>query len=260
MNEFEALLLGVVQGLSEFLPISSSGHLVIAETLLGLERSGVVFEIAVHLGTLLSVLLFYRWRVIGLGLGVLRGDAASLRYIAKLAVATLPAVVAVLCVGSWLESLFDFPVITGGALLVTGGVLWTTRTTLPAARGEEPSWSAAFWIGCAQAAAIVPGISRSGATVATALAFGVRARPAAEFSFLMSVPAILGAALMKLSVLTAPEPSLAAAMIAGSTAAALSGLVAIWLFVKLLGTPSFHRFAYYTWTAGALFLLWLALA
>ena len=256
MTTLEALWLGLIQGLTEFLPVSSSGHLVMAQSLLGLDESGVVFEVAVHVATLVSVLVFYRRRVAELIVDTLRRRPEALEYVGKLFVATLPAVALVLVAGDFLEALFDRPPVVGVALLTTGAILWSTRSTLPDAHGETPSWSNAFWIGCAQAFAIVPGISRSGSTVATALALGVAPAAAAEFSFLMSVPVILGAAVLKFGELASVASDAMAPLAIGTAAAGISGVVAIWLFVRLLRTQGFHQFAYYVWAAGAAFLAW----
>jgi undecaprenyl-diphosphatase len=260
MTILDAILLGLTQGLSEFLPVSSSGHLVIAQALLGLHQKGLLFEVSVHVATLVSVLVFYRRRVAELLVGVLTREPDAWRYVAKLAVASLPAVIAVLAIGDFLEAQFEHPAVTGLCLLVTGVALWTTRHTAPGASQLEPGWLAAFWIGCAQAVAILPGISRSGATVAAALALGVRPIAAAEFSFLMSVIAISGAAARQLFELEPVAAGELAALLWGGVAAMLSGLAAIWLFVRLLRGLLFYRFAYYTWAVGLAFLIWLALA
>ncbi|MEM7409258.1 MAG: undecaprenyl-diphosphate phosphatase [Myxococcota bacterium] len=257
MTPLEALWLGIIQGLTEFFPVSSSGHLVIGQALLGLEETGVVFEVAVHVATLVSVLVFYRRRVAGLVVDALRGRREALEYGGKLAVATLPAVILVLLAGDFLEALFDRPAVAGIALLVTGGILWTTRWTLPRAEHPEPGWLSAWWIGCAQAFAIVPGISRSGSTVAMSLGLGIRPAAAAEFSFLMSVPAILGAAVTKFDELTQVAAEAVWPLVVGSAAAGVAGVAAIWLFVAMLRRQSFHVFSYYTWVAGAAFLAWL---
>ncbi len=259
MGELEALFLGLVQGLSEFLPVSSSGHLVMLQALLGVAQEGVAFEVAVHVATLASVLIVYRRRVGGLVVGVLRRRPEELRYTGKLILATLPAVLAVLALGDFFDAQFESPAVAGGCLLVTGAVLWTTRRTLPRASAPEPSWGAALAIGCAQVLAILPGISRSGTTVAAALALGVAPVAAAEFSFLMSVIAIAGAAVRTLPELGQLPPGSAATFAVGGAVALVSGIFAILLFVRLLRTQAFHRFAYYTWGVGAAFLLWLAL-
>jgi undecaprenyl-diphosphatase len=255
VSELEAIVLGLVQGLTEFLPVSSSGHLVVLQSLFGGGLQGVVVEVVFHVATLGSVLLVYRRRVAGLIVGTLQRDAESLQYVGKLALATLPAVVFVLMAGDFLEAQLESPVVAGVGLLVTGSILWTTRRNTLRAHASTLSWGAALLIGCAQACAILPGISRSGATVATALALGVAPAAAAEFSFLMSVIAILGAAVRELPELTSLAPELVAPLILGALAALVSGIAAIWLFVRLLERRGFYYFAYYTWAAGAAVLV-----
>jgi undecaprenyl-diphosphatase len=257
MRDAEAALLGLVQGLTEFLPVSSDGHLVIAQNLLGITEKGMVFEIIVHVATLASVLLFYRERVVGLVRGVLARRPEALRYGGKLALATLPAVAAALAFGDFLEAQFESARAAAIGLLVTGAVLWTTRHTFASAHLAEPGWSTALWMGCAQAIAILPGVSRSGLTLAAALALGVAPLAAAEFSFLMSVAAISGAAVWALPELLASPLSHAGALTFGAATALVSGVGAIWFCLRLLSQGSLHWFAYYTWAAGLAMLLWL---
>lgn len=260
MSGVEAFLLGVLQGLTEFLPVSSSGHLVIAESVLGLEPDGILFEVTLHGATLLAVVIFYRERIQELVTGALRLEHAALDYGAKLALATLPAVLATLLFRDFFERQFAHPVVAASCLLGTGLVVWTTRWTLSRARSPALGWGAAWWIGVAQALAILPGISRSGATVATALALGVAPLAAAEFSFLLSVVAVLGAVALQLPELSGVQADARFALAAGGVAALVSGVAALWLFVRLLRTRHFHRFAYYVWAAGSLTLLWLWLS
>lgn len=260
MNTLQALLLGLVQGLTEFLPVSSSGHLVMLEALLGVESEGIVFEVLLHVATLLAIVVFYRKRIGGLITGSLRGDAASLRYTGKLVLATLPAVGLTLVAQDFLEAQFEDPTVTGVALMLTGYLVWTTKRTVPRASLDEPGWGAALVIGCAQAAAIIPGISRSGTTVAIALALGIRPLVAAEFSFLMGVIAIAGAAVLLLPEMSSLSGNGLSAAAFGGAAALLSGLAALWLFVRLLRTRHFYRFAYYPVPVGLAFLAWLWLA
>ncbi len=261
MSGFEAFWLGIVQGLTEFLPVSSSGHLVMLETFLGLEgEGGLLFEIGVHVATLVAIVIFFRRRIGSLLVGALRGEATAWRYVAKLALGTLPAVVLALAARDFLEAQFALPSVSGVCLLATGAILWSTRRSVVTAELEEPSFGAALLIGCAQAIAILPGISRSGATVAAALALRVKPLPAAEFSFLLGIIAITGAA-----VLTLPDASRASReelmlLGVGGLAALVSGLAAIWLFIRLLRSRMFHFFAYYAWAVGGLFLAWLALS
>ncbi len=259
MSPAEAALLGVVQGLTEFLPVSSSGHLVIGEALLGIREEGILFEIAVHAATLVAVAFFYRRRIAELVVGAFRREGSSLGYGAKLALGTLPAVVVALGVRDFIESRFESPATVGWALLVTGAMLYTTRFTLPRASDPEPGYAAALLIGCAQAVAILPGISRSGATVAAALALGVAPLAAAEFSFLLSIAAIGGAVVLALPDALAADSGRLIALAVGGASALLSGLAALWLFLRLLRSRGFHRFAWYCWGLGAALLgaLWL---
>jgi undecaprenyl-diphosphatase len=232
---------------------------VIAQTLLGVREQGLLFVIAVHVGSLLALLVFYRARVLELVKGVLARDAAAFRYGSKLALATLPAVIVGLFFKDFVESIFRAPWVAGVGLLVTGGFLITTRATQKRAHGGEPGWSQALLIGCAQALAIAPGISRSGSTIAVALAFGVAPLAAAEFSFLLGIVAITGAAVLEVpDALAAPADALPALWV-GAAAAAVTGLAALALLVRLLRAQRFHWFAGYAWAAGLAFLAYLAL-
>ncbi len=250
MEWLEAALLGLVQGLTEFLPVSSSGHLVLLGQWLGADEAGVLLEVALHAATLGAVLVFYRARIAAILAGVLGRDADAWRDVGKLVVATLPAVGFALLARDWIERQFESTLTAGIGLLVTGALLWSTRRTLPRAHQETPSWSVAWWMGCAQAMAILPGISRSGATVCAALALGLRPLAAAEFSFLMSTIAISGAVVLQLADLEASAVAWDRIGL-GAAVAFVSGLAALALFVRLLRSQSFHRFAIYVWVLGA---------
>jgi undecaprenyl-diphosphatase len=255
VSALEAALLGIVQGLTEFLPVSSSGHLVLAGAVLGLELPGVLFEVTVHVATLCAVLWVYRARIAELVRGALAGDGESWRYGLLLALASIPAGLAGVLGREFFEGAFDAPVQAAAALLVTGCVVWSLRITGPTADEARPGAGAALLVGVAQALAIFPGISRSGATVATGVWRGVEPVRMAEFSFLLSVPAIGGAALLQADEVAAGiEPGLGPGFVAGVVAAALSGVVAIRLFVGLLQRGRFHWFAYYCWAVGLLYL------
>jgi undecaprenyl-diphosphatase len=257
---WESVLLGFVQGATEFLPVSSSGHLVIVQALLGVELRGVLYEVAVHVATLVSVLMVYRTRVAGIVRGSLAGEPEPLRYLGLLAVATAPAGVVGVFWKDAVEQLFESPVVPGVALLVTGLILWSAKAASERATESHPGWWTALLIGVAQAFALVPGISRSGTTVVVALWLGMEAREAAAFSFLMAVPAIAGAAVLQLPELGAVVggPS-GGVLLAGSLMAALTGVLAIRTFVAMLSRRAFHLFAPYCWLAGAGFLLYLGL-
>ena len=258
MNDWEAAFLGAVQGATEFLPVSSSGHLVVGQTLLGLEIAGVQFEVAVHVATLVSVLVIYRRRLIELLYGTLRRGGDAWRYVGLLALATLPAGIIGVLFGGAIEGLFESPFVPATAFLVTGSILWSTRWALGRDVLKTPTWGVALLIGLAQAFALVPGISRSGTTVAMALWFGVAAEEAAAFSFLMAIPAIAGAAMFQVPELTSQGLTLSGtALAAGSIVAAITGILAIKVFVALLARKTFHRFGIYCWALGAVFFFYL---
>ena len=160
--------------------------------------------------------------------------------------------------GDAIERLFESPFVPATAFLVTGVILWSTRRTLGREEWKKPGWGVALLIGFAQAFALVPGISRSGTTVAMALWLGVAAEEAAAFSFLMAIPAIGGAALLQIPELASEGLTLSGtALAAGFTVAAITGVLAIKAFVVLLSRKTFHRFAIYCWTIGTAFLLYL---
>jgi undecaprenyl-diphosphatase len=303
MSLWEALVLGVVQGLTEFFPVSSSGHLVITEELLGLAVPGIAFDVALHVATLVSVLIVYRARIARLARGLFtRGEGSSWPFLLKLALASVPAAVVGIAFQDWFEARFDDSLFAGTMILVTGSFVWSSRwaregmrsavdalpvavaaavsvlagTAVPflavlaveaavmalarltarAEWAEDTGWGGAAFMGIAQAVAILPGISRSGSTVVTGLWRRIDPVAAAEFSFLMSVPAIVGAALLSLPDLSAEGSGVApATLAAGALAAAISGIFAIRFFVGLLRRQNFHIFAYYCWVAGALFVL-----
>jgi undecaprenyl-diphosphatase len=216
-------LLGVLQGLTEFLPVSSSGHLVLAQWLLGMRRPGLSLEIALHGGTLLAV-------VAALG-GRIRGDWRGL--LLPLAVATAPAAAAGLLLRPLLERAFELPAVLGTGWVVTGAALWWAgrRSGRPGPGGGRPASSLrpreALWIGLCQAAALVPGISRSGAALVGGLAVGLEAGEAATFAFLLALPTVGGAVLLDL-----PAWRGEGWLWLGAGAAALAGAVAIRVFLR----------------------------
>jgi undecaprenyl-diphosphatase len=259
MSDYLALaLLAIVQGLTEFLPISSSGHLGLAELMLGVGEASLSEDIVLHLGTLVAVILFYRRELASLLRGFFargaEGDSAR-RYVGLLVLATLPAAVIGLLLKERIEAVFAQPIFILLAFVATGILLWRTRgRALPAERGElleRPPLRAALWMGCAQALAILPGLSRSGWTVATGLFCGVPGVVAARFSFLLSIPAILGAAILTLPELGGAGVSVAALGL-GFLLSALVGLFALAWLVRLLRSMAIYRFAPYLWSLALL--------
>lgn len=259
MTLYEAILLGVLQGATEFLPVSSSGHLVMGQALLGIDVPGAGFETALHAATLLSVVIVYRARIGRLVAGICRGDRDQLGYAGLLLLASVPAAVAGVGFGGFFESLFDRPWVAGAGLLASGCVVWTARSALARAPRGGVGAATAVVVGFAQAVAVVPGVSRSGATVVAALWKGVSPAEAAAFSFLMSVIAVGGAALLKLpGVISAGGPVALPALTVGAAAACATGVLAIRAFRAMLEHRSFHVFAPYLWIAGAAFLWYTA--
>jgi undecaprenyl-diphosphatase len=219
---------------------------------------GVAFEVALHGATLLSVAVVYRKRLAALATGALKGEGGSWRYLGLLILATLPAAAVGVGFGHRIEGMFEAPVVAGGALLVTGAFLWTTRAALHRSPDQEPALASALLMGLAQTLALVPGISRSGATVVTGLWKGVDPDEAAAFAFLMAIPAILGAMVLQIPELIQGGGGVGpGAYLAGGLSAALVGILAIHTFVAMLKKRAFHRFAPYCWAVGGAFLLYL---
>lgn len=259
MTWWEAALLGVIQGVTEFLPVSSSGHLVIAQGALGLEKSSITFDVMAHVGSLVAVLVALKgdWLPMVRGaLGSGAGAAEGRRRILLVLVGSVPVAVVGLLFKDMLEPLFASPKAAGTMLLATGAVLWLADRFARAAgngagkRGLEAiTLLDALWIGCGQALAVLPGLSRSGTTIAAGLLRGVDRESAARFAFLLSIPAILGAAALEAPALLGSSAGLAP-MIVGAAAAAVSGYLAIAAFLRFLRGGSLVGFAVYTWVAG----------
>ncbi len=287
MTLLESLLLGIVQGATEFLPISSSGHLVLGQYLLELREPDPLFDVLLHVGTLLAVVGFYREDVVEVIEGVREGLSRALEYgsferivetegarlAALIVLASMPTALLGLLVELFLElergeaSAARFVCIT---LILNGAVLFSSRYL---ARDDEDSRSGlltlwnitptiALVLGTAQGLAVLPGLSRSGLTIVSALALGVWRSEAARFSFLMSIPAILGALVLRF------EPEAVSGAIPASTwgifgvgvlAAAFVGYVSILYLVRLVRRAQFHHFSWYCWALGGGGLLYLGL-
>ena len=258
MNLVEALILGFVQGVTEFLPVSSSGHLVIGQALMGVDVPGVFFEVTVHVATLVSVFLVYRGRIVDLAKGCLGRRRESWSYLGLILLGSVPAGIVGVGLGDPIEALFDHPMVTAVGLLITGALLWTTRFALRRTEYEALGAGRALLIGSAQAVAITPGISRSGSTTVAGLWLGLDAQEAAAFSFLLSIPAIAGAAVLQVPELLEGAAGLSpGALLGAGVVAAVTGVAAIRIFVAMLRNRSFPVFGYYCWVAGIAFLLHL---
>lgn len=269
----EAAFLGLVQGLTEFLPISSSGHLVLFEHLLGVKVPGLTFEIAVHAGTLLAVVWVYAddigrmARALGAGLAAaLRGGGGRAltrdpdsRLALLVLAGTVPTGLIGLLFKPTFESLFNSLTAVGAFWLLTGALLWFTGGVAGGrGRGTEVLTPAdALFVGLLQGAAIAPGISRSGSTIAAGLLRGLAPEAAARFSFLLSLPAVAGAALLDVKDIAlggspVPLPTLAVA----AAVAAVTGVFAIRFLLRVLAAGRLRVFAYYVWAMGLGVLAW----
>lgn len=248
---FQALVLGLIQGLGEFLPISSSAHLVLAPWVFGWPDPGLAFDVALHLGTLLAVLWYFRAEWVRLLLAARhiavtrRIDTPDAHVLLFLVIATIPGGLAGLALDRWAESTLRNPALIGAALLVMGVALWfidrhraQRRTMAGMTKGD------ALAIGVAQAFAIVPGFSRSGTTITLGRWLTLDREAAARFSFLMSMPIIAGAALLKVPRVLRTE-GLSAPLVVGVLAAAVSGWLAISVLLRFVSRHSYGAFAIY---------------
>ena len=252
MTLIEAITLGVIQGITEFLPISSSGHLVLGQALLGIVLPGNEFEVITHLGTLLSVFCIFWTDIIKLISGI--RDIKTQKYILYLTIATIPAVVVGLTSKSFISVLFESIHLVSISLIFTGLILFLSQKLIQ--RSETMTIKKGFLIGLSQAIAIIPGISRSGMTISMGLALGISGKEAAKFSFLLAIPSITGAGILTLmdtsfSTMTIPASSLIAAFLSSFIIGYLS---LKWLF-GLLESGKFHLFGYYCILIGLLTLV-----
>ncbi|RMH73331.1 MAG: undecaprenyl-diphosphatase UppP [Gemmatimonadetes bacterium] len=266
MTVLQAVILGLIQGLTEFLPVSSSGHLVLAQEILNVHIiDDITFEVFVHFGTVLSIITVF-WHRIGV---LLRSPIQVIQkkqrnrdfdVVVFIGFATIPAVIVGLLFKDPIESAFDNYLIVSCALLVTAAILFFTRF-VPDQSDCLSAWKSIV-IGIAQAFAIIPGISRSGSTICTALYLKVDKQEAAEFSFLMAIPVILGATLLKtkdiLETGTAWDTLLP--ILAGTLAAYASGVVAIKLLLEVVKRGKLEYFAYYCALVGLTGIGWSVLS
>ncbi len=248
---FEAIVWGVVQGITEFLPISSDGHLVLVPAFLGIDGPDLTVTAVLHLGTLLAVILYFRREL--WSLTRVRTDPDARRLLILLAVATLPAFLALL-VRDQVEELQTSVTATAWFLILTGVVLVVADRIKPGERRVRDAKVAdAALVGLAQVTAILPGLSRSGVTIATALARGFDRVEAARFSFLLGVPAVTGAGLLELRNL-ADSTGVEAATWVGVAVAAITGYAAIAFLLKMLGRSGLWVYAVYCLGVGVLAL------
>lgn len=251
MSYFEAAILGIIQGLTEYLPVSSSGHLVLAQEIMGVNPDGITLEIAVHVGSLLAVIIYFRRRLLELTKSFFSKENPSARkYAGYLILGTVPAAVIGLSLEKFFDTMFASPHFTSIFLLGTGLILLSTKF---AVRGkDEVTLKTALIIGIAQACAILPGISRSGSTISAGLWSKVDPAKAAEFSFLLSIPAIGGATVLKFDDLLMESSALAGPYLVAGILSLIFSILAIHWMLAIVKKGRFEFFGYYCFAAGAL--------
>ena len=260
MSAIEALILGLVQGLTEFLPVSSSGHLVIAKEIFGIETGGgLAFEIVVHAATVLSVIVVFWKQIIELVQGLFKIQYnEQTRYVAMICVSMIPVFIVGVFFKDQVEALFGNGLLTVGiALIVTALLLFLSEKIKPASR--PLSYGRALIMGCAQAIAVIPGLSRSGSTISAGLMSGVSKSEVTQFSFLMVLVPVLGEAFLSLvgGELAAENSGIGAlALICGFVAAFASGLFACKVMISLVKKTRLKWFALYCAVAGILCMVY----
>lgn len=262
MTIFEAFWLGILQGLTEFLPVSSSGHLVIAQAVAGIRNPGIAFEIYVHFGTLLSILVIFRndlSEIIISFIGKLKSPKTLIsgyqedkhyRLLILLLIATIPAGVIGLLFKDFFEATFSDINFVGFALILTGIILFISKFAVN--RNKEVCRKRALLIGFAQALAIFPGISRSGTSITAAMISGVSGEQSARFSFLLAIPAIAGATLLQLLDISSSGAGNISYVIAGVgiVSSFITGTLAISLLMQVMRKGKMHYFSGYCIAAG----------
>lgn len=275
MSWWEAAILGLVQGLTEFLPVSSSGHLVLGKHILGVETDpgyGIIFEVLVHFGTAMSIVVVYRIELIRLMVGFFTAAVRPSRYSTSwrenddfrtsiyILFTMIPTGIVYVLFKDRLEALFSDPRATATMLIGTGILLLLTRLRKNPDGPMNPVKSLA--IGLAQAFAMIPGISRSGSTICTAIYLNVEPRRAADFSFLMLLPVVLGATILKIGNFLSATSSngyseALGPLILGTFVAFVSGILAIKIVLGFIREGRLHFFAFYCFAAGGVGLILL---
>lgn len=252
MSAWEAIFLSFIQGLTEFLPVSSSGHLVIFQQLLGIDTGGLLFDTMLHVGTLVAVLIAF-WPDIR---SILKKPNQRLTWM--VIIGAIPTALMGVLFQDFFEGLFESLLTVGIALLLTGLVLWYAEVSAQKRHSlEQMKWPSAIFIGFAQGLAITPGLSRSGLTIAASLFTGLNREDAARYSFILSIPVIAGAALLQLKdVLGAASAAQPVTIyLIGVIFSALFGYLAIRLLLNLLNRGKLRYFAYYCWFVGLAIIL-----
>lgn len=267
MTLLSAIILGILQGLTEFLPVSSSAHLILARAFFGWEmpaEAGLAFDVSLHVGTLAAILVFFRREIIGMAMSIPEAlsptPGPSARLLRLIAVGTLPVVVIGLTLNDFIEHTLRTPGVAGGALAVGAALMLIAERVGRRGRTEETvTWLEALLIGVAQACALIPGMSRSGSTIAVGLLLGMRRDAAARFTFLLSIPAVTAAAgkeamAMRHIALTLGDLQ---QMLVGTLVSGVVGYLTIKYFLRFLAVNRLDVFAYYRLALAVATVVWV---
>lgn len=254
MNIFQAIILGIIQGFTEFLPVSSSGHLLLAQSLFGIQQDSLVFEVILHLGTLIPVVIVY-WKDI---IKLIKQPFQKMTYLIVLG--TLPAVFAALFLDDYIDIIFSGTKFLAFGFIITGfALLYADKIEDGWKKEDDIKYSDSIIIGIIQAIAIAPGISRSGSTIAGSLFRKLDRETAAKYSFLLSIPAILGGAVLEIAKIIKGDIVLASLdlfpMFIGFLAAMLSGYLAINFMLALIKKAKLKYFSIYVFILAAFILI-----
>jgi undecaprenyl-diphosphatase len=269
MTVWEAIILGIVQGVTEFLPISSSGHLVIVQSWLGIHEGAFTFDAVIHFGSLLAVTVALRqelWLIVRGLFGGQEEEARSGRRLMVLVIlGTLPLILVGLTLRDAVDMAFTSVYLSALMLYVTGALLWLAEKsprsgqveTVSTVRTLGVTWRHSLWMGLFQALAVLPGLSRSGVTIAAGMMSGLGRETAARFSFLLSIPAIAGATILEMRTVLREDLSATISnevLVVGTVAAGVSSYLAIALLLRFLRRGSLMGFVYYTWALATVVL------
>ena len=271
MELYQGIILGIIQGLTEFLPVSSSGHLVLGQIFFGITESQLPFDISVHMGTLLAVLVVYASDIRAILVSVfgfiskavtlkpithLLKEDKNLQLAGLIIIGSIPTAFIGLILKQFEHILFASEVLVGFMLILTGTILWTSKNFY-SSKNKKGGFSIkkALIIGVGQGLAVIPGISRSGTTIALGMFLGLDRHNAAKFSFLLSIPAILGAQILSIKDMINSGLVIDSITIYATIVSFITGLLALKLLLSLVHSGRFHLFAPYCWLIGSLVLL-----
>ena len=242
IEEIKIIILGILQGVTEFLPISSSGHLVLFEHFLNITKDDIVIEVILHFGTLLSILIFFRKDICSLLHGIISRKKDSLSYGVYIIIATIPVVIFGLLVKDHIDSIFSINILAY-TYIVNAIILFMTKKTI--ASDRKISLKLAVAMGCSQVFALFPGISRAGITICTGLLLGHTRKEVAKFSFFMAIPALIGAMVFELENIIHQTSLAPISLVIGLLASMITGLFVLELLFKILQSNKLWMFSYY---------------